>query len=576
MKRSSLIISLLLLVSAVLFNYSWPDHPRRFASDRNHESQDNSQVSVVVDAGQVTGTIRPVWNGIGGPLGLSLTPEGDRLLKRISEASPYPFYKRCWGITESGMSVPYSAEEDYGATDIYRVDKTGKTYYDFTVFDQIMDNVLSSKKFIPIMLLGSMPDSLSSAPLDTEDGRENIEKYPPKDYNKWYNLVYYIVNHSVRRYGKAEVARWKWEVWNEPDITEYWRGTEAEYFKLYDYAASAVKDALPEAQVGGNSVTQSQTRGTPFLDRFVRHCMNGTNFRTGRTGSALDFITFHLKGTNFAIGKIGSFDFGERPPADQRFSPSLKFVMQCTGNNLKSIAGIPGTSGIPVYVTECDIDIGLVTSMYENPNVEYRNTAYFPAFQCAMTKELLDISDRYPSNPVENVASDAFYFPGFRIFEGQRTLFTAGEIEKPILNAYRLLGKLGLQRLQFDTRNDRYIDGLATLKGDSIQVMIYNFNEEVDDRESADIRLTITLPDSQPYRVTHYRIDEHHSNAYTAWQESGRPLTPDEDQMKKIKSRQGLELFGPAETVKPVNHTIELSFVMPHHSVSLITFEPLQ
>ena len=572
MKGSTVVILVFFLVSVVLL-YAQPVNTNLAKTGYFNENQNHDDVSVSVNAAHVTGEIEPVWNGIGGPLGLSLTPQGNRLLHQVSLASPYPFYKRCWGITESGMAVPYSSEADYGATDIYRVDEKGHPFYGFTVFDQIMGNVISMN-FIPIMLIGSMPDSLSAAPLATEEGRENIEKYPPKDYDQWYDLIFNIVNHSVLKYGKEKVSAWKWEVWNEPDIREYWRGTEEEYYKLYDYTAAAVKEALPEAQVGGNSVTQSQTRGTSFLTGFIRHCMKGTNFKTGRVGAPLDFITFHLKGTNFAIGKIGSFNFGERPPEQQQFSPSLKFIMQCAGNNLKSIASIPGIAGIPVYVTECDIDIGLVTSMYENPNVEYRNTAYFPAFQCAMTKELLDLSDRYPANPIKNFASDAFYFPGFRIFEGQRTLFTAGEIEKPILNAYRLLGKLGTERLEFVTSGSDQINGLASRKGDKIQVLVYNFSENVDNRESINTEISVTLPDSRPYRLTHFRIDENHSNAYTIWKSLGRPLTPDQDQMDQIKSRQGLELYEPARILTPANNKIQIPLTLPHHSVSLLLFEP--
>ena len=109
-----------------------------------------------------------------------------------------------------------------------------------------------------------MPDSLSSSPLSTIQEREDMEKYPPKDYNNWYNLVYNIVKHCVERYGKEKVAGWKWEVWNEPDIKSYWLGTEEEYFKLYDYTAAAVKDALPETQVGGNAVTQSGQEALHF------------------------------------------------------------------------------------------------------------------------------------------------------------------------------------------------------------------------------------------------------------------------------------------------------------------------
>ncbi len=542
----------------------------------NHElySQTKSPVSIEVNAEIITGQVEPVWNGIGGSLGLALTPQGDRLLERIDKASDYPFYRRCWGITESGIAVPFAAEADYGSTNVYQVDENGQPFYDFTLFDQIFDIILS-RDFIPIMHIGSMPDSLSSSPLSTAQEIEDLEKYPPKDYNRWYSLVYNIVKHCAERYGIEKVTGWKWELWNEPDIKNYWMGTEDEYFKLYDYTAAAVKDALPGAQIGGNSVTQSGSRGTPFLIRFIEHCLRGTNFKTGLKGTPLDFITFHLKGTDFAIYKIGNFTSRERTAKIEAFSPSLQFIRECAVNNLEKIAAIPGAAGIPVYITECDIDIGLTISVYENPNVEYRNTGYYPAFQCALVKEILDISNSFPANPVKCIVIDGLFYPGYRIFEGQRALFTADEIEKPIFNAFRLLGKLGNERLQFASSGSNDINGLATRNGDTIQIMVYNFNQDVADRETEKAELTVRMPSSGLYKLSHYRIDEYHSNAYTVWKSLGKPLIPDADQMKKIESRQGLELSEPVRTIRSEGKNILIPLVLPHHSVSLLVFEPL-
>jgi xylan 1,4-beta-xylosidase len=537
--------------------------------------QNKSQVSIQVNTTITTGSVEPVWNGIGGSLGLVLTPQGARLLQRIDEASPYTFYRRCWGITESGIAVPFAAEADYGSTNVYQVDENGRPFYDFTLFDQIFDIILSGD-FIPIMHIGSMPDSLSSSPLSTVQEREDIDKYPPKDYNSWYSLVYNIVKHCAERYGKEKVARWKWELWNEPDLKGYWLGTEEEYFKLYDYTAAAVKDALPETQVGGNSVTQSGTRGTPFLISFIEHCLRGTNFKNGSIGAPLDFITFHLKGTNFAIYKIGNFTSEKRSAHIPAFSPSLEFILECASNNLAKIAAIPGTAGIPVYVTECDIDIGLTISLYENPNVEYRNTEYYPAFQCALAKEILDISNSFPANPVKCIVTDGLFYPGYRIFEGQRALFTAEEIEKPIFNAFRLLGKLGNERLQFAVSGNNNINGLATRHGDTIQIMVYNYYQDVTNRESEKALLSVRMPSSKSIKLTHYRIDENHSNAYSVWKSLGKPLIPNSDQMNQIVSRQGLELFEPVSIIKPEGNKILIPLVLPHHSVSLLVFEPLK
>ncbi len=543
-------------------------------SNASLNAQTSYPVSISVNALNVIDTIEPIWNGIGGSTGLALTPQGERLLQKIVNSSPYPFYKRIWGVTETGTAVPFTAEADWGSTNVYQVGKDGVPFYDFTLFDQILDLILS-KKFIPVMHLGSMPDSLSSAPDSIPHTKANLIKYPPEDYTKWHDLIYNIVKHCVERYGREAVTGWKWEVWNEPDITNYWMGTEEDFFKMYDYTAAAIKSAFPEAQVGGNSVTQSTTRGTPFLIRFIEHCLNGTNYKNSSTGSPLDFITFHLKGTDFAISKLGNFTSERLASGYPVFSPSLDFIRECAITNLKRIAAIPGTSGIPVYITEGDIDIGLNVTIAENPAVEYRNTEYYPVFQCAFAKEMLDLSFQFPANPIKCLVLDGLFNPGFRIFEGQRSIFTNEEIEKPVFNSFRLLGKLGTERIRFEPSEKGNIDGLATRRGKSIQVMVYNFNQDVNDREIRKAGLSVTLPSRGPYRLTHYRIDENHSNTYTVWKSMGKPLIPDTDQMNQIISTQRLELLEPVQIVKPDGDKILIQLSLPHHSVSLLLLEPM-
>ncbi len=99
-----------------------------------------------------------------------------------------------------------------------------------------------------------MPEALSTKPQPYKhDWKPGVPynriytgwTYPPKDYDKWRDLVSEWVRHSISRYGKAEVESWYWEVWNEPDIG-YWSGTPEEFRKLYDYAADGVKRVLPD------------------------------------------------------------------------------------------------------------------------------------------------------------------------------------------------------------------------------------------------------------------------------------------------------------------------------------------
>lgn len=304
--------------------------------------------------------------------------------------------------------------------------------------------------------------------------------------------------------------------------------------------------------------------------------MSGKNYKDGSVGTPLDFITFHLKATDFAITKLGNFTSEKLAAGSPKFSPSLAFIKLCATTNLSKIAAIPGTAGKPVYVTEGDIDIGLNVTTTENPAVAYRNTEYHPVFQCAFAKEMLDLSIKYPANPIKCLVFDGLFNPGYRIFEGQRTLFTAEGIEKPVFNSFRLLGKLGTTRIQLERSENNTVDGMATRSGNKIQVMIYNYNESVDDKELKKVQLSVMLPSPGKYKLTHYRIDENHSNAYTIWKSMGKPYNPNEAQMKQIKDRQGLELFEPERIIKLKNSQVTLPVELPHHSVSLFVFEPVR
>ena len=112
---------------------------------------------------------------------------------------------------------------------------------------------------------------------------------PPKDYAKWAELLRQWALHAVARYGKAEVETWQWELWNEPDIF-YWRGTPAEYDKLYDYtpAPCAAPCPRPRSAARRPPIPAPRQAGE-YLRQFLEHC--------AKTNAPLDFISFHAKGS---------------------------------------------------------------------------------------------------------------------------------------------------------------------------------------------------------------------------------------------------------------------------------------
>ena len=247
-------------------------------------------VTIHVDAAAPAGPLKPIWSFFGhDEPNYTYMKDGRKLLSELSALSPVPVYMRVHSLLVTGDGEPALK---WGSTNAYTEDAAGKPVYDWTITDRIFDTYME-RKMKPLVQIGFMPQALSSHPEPYRhhwkpgDNYNDIYTgwaYPPKDYNKWAELVYQWVKHCVQKYGRAEVESWLWEVWNEPNIG-YWKGTPEEYQKLYDYSVDAVKRALPTARVGGADSTgpasanaahvPAQVPGTRGARQELRHRQDG-------------------------------------------------------------------------------------------------------------------------------------------------------------------------------------------------------------------------------------------------------------------------------------------------------------
>src|SRR4030095_16472847 len=227
--------------------------------------------------------------------------DGKKLLSELAALSPVPVYVRAHNLLTTGDGTPALK---WGSTNAYTEDSAGRPGYDWTIVDRIFDTLVE-RKMKPLVEIGFMPEALSVNPHPYRH-EWGIDKpyssiftgwaHPPRDYGKWAELVYQWVRHSLEKYGRAEADSWYWELWNEPD-GGYWQGTQEEYNKLYDFTASAGSRALPTAGIGGPHLPgPANPRAEKFLRSFLEHCLRGTNYATGKSGSPLDFVGFHAKG----------------------------------------------------------------------------------------------------------------------------------------------------------------------------------------------------------------------------------------------------------------------------------------
>jgi xylan 1,4-beta-xylosidase len=229
--------------------------------------------------------------------------------------------------------------------------------------------------------------------------------------------------------------------------------------------------------------------------------------------------------------------------------------------------------------------------VYDNANFAYRNTEYFAVFQCKLMKKLLDLNARSDAH-VHQATTWSFYFEGERFFEGTRSLFTAGEVAKPVLNAYRMLSRLGDTRLTStsthawsldrldgeDAAMPEEIDALAAARGrEAVQVLVWRHADDqyaTDARQSAVTVHLERLPFGGEVRIEHMRIDARHSNSHSAWQELGRPSDPTAAELAAIKARQGLEPAEPVRRERVHDGSLTVRLALPLPAVSLLEIRP--
>lgn len=535
-----------------------------------------------VDAADRQGPLTRVWQSIGyDEINWTGTPTGQRLLRKFSaDSGGYLIRSHYVFCSGSGAGLPH-----WGSGNVYHEDAQGNPYYDFTFVDQAYDaivgaghHVLVELGFTPRDLLPPQAAELTVVPSPTaySSYEAGAWGYPPRDDDRWAGLVSALAEHCRDRYGESEVSHWLWELWNEPDI-EYWRGTPTEFNQLYSVTARAVRAVLPEGRVGGPAVTDS---GLQFLRGFLDH--------TIQNDDPLDFVSYHTKGCYFPSRDYRPF---ASPPVEQLSPSSTKMLNDLSEFN-QAIAGYQAYRQLPVYVDECDAAVPAHYGRYDNPNYDFQNTEYYPVFQIKLMKKVLDLNAAGVVQ-IERATTWSFYFEGERYFEGTRSFQTVG-IEKPFLNAYRMLTELGPERIRAtsdsawglaeltdgDGRSMREeVDVLASRSVDGrVAVLLWRHTDDQYQADAVETEVEVRLRDlgATAVRLRHYRIDAEHSNAYTRWKSFGSPQDPTAEELTAITDREGLEEREPPRRLTTDAGALTVGVTLPLPAVSLLILEPTE
>jgi xylan 1,4-beta-xylosidase len=530
------------------------------------------EAAIRIDASGPREPFATVWDYFGyDEPNYTYAPNGKKLLAELSELSSTAVQIRMHNLLSSGDGT---AALKWGSTNAYSQDAMGRSVHDWTIVDRIFDTLMQVKAK-PLVEIGFMPQALSVRPNPyrhqwPEGTLWTGWAYPPRDYQPWAELVYQWVRHAVERYGKQQVQSWKWEVWNEPDIG-YWQGSPDEYYKLYDYAADAVKRALPEARVGGpDSTGPVDPHAAEFLRRFLAHCAGGSNYATGEKGVPLDFVAFHAK--------------GDAKLVEGHVVMGISRQLQSIDEGFRIVRSFPQFKDLPVILGESDPEGCAACSARRFPQNVYRNGPLYACYTAEMLARTLELAAKHQVS-LAGVVTWAFEFENQPYFEGFRTLATNG-IDKPVLNVFRMFGMLGSGRIALKSSSSLKIDselrsgvpgqadisGIATLEKRGLSVIVWNYHDQDVAVPAANVQMIVTgLPPAASLpTVRHYRIDQTHSNAYTAWKEMGSPQQPTPEQYRRLLQQGGLQELSPRETKSVNNGELRTDFPLPRHAVSLI------
>lgn len=500
-----------------------------------------TQEVITVDAHAATTPFPHFWErtfGSGRAI-LSLRQSYRDDLRTVKQATGFQSI-RFHGILMDEVGLYDPARMAWNPT-THALEPQGSSLYNFSYIDQIYDGLLENG-VRPYVELSFMPRGLAADPNQTQAFWYHPIVSPPKDYAKWDAMLGAFAAHLIARYGLAEVATWKFEVWNEPNL-DFWGGSprQATYWELYDHTARALKAVSSQLQVGGPSTAQAD-----WVAAFLTH--------TKTLNVPVDFVSTHVYANDSAEDVLKS---NEKVTREFMVARAVKKVHE---EILHS-----AYPNIPLIFSEYG------ASYANEPNVT--DTTYVGPW-LANTIRLVD-------GMAETMAywsfSDVFEEGGVvqTPFYGGFGLIAADSIPKPLLNAFVALHKLGDRRFALKSEA-----ALATNDATgSIAVALWNYAPPTAEGGKY---IAPTVPagpekifslhfDHVPpsARIQVLRVDESHGNVLREFNAMGRP--PGSLSREQITKLRAAGAMGVPEQMQLQGGN--LTVTVPAHGLAVLLLE---
>lgn len=386
------------------------------------------------------------------------------------------------------------------------------------IYDELLE--IGVKPFVEI---GFMPSALASGKKTVFYYKGNVTL--PKKMEEWQDFISEFARFLINRYGADEVRGWYFEVWNEPDLACFFKGSMQDYYHLYAATAKALKRVDSKLMVGGPATTKSS-----HLSEFLDFCKS--------ENVPVDFVTTHQYPTDELghslnreklkqISKIKTYSTSEsmrallQPIFDNvnDFKPELKGYLTKEAKRARAEA-----QGLPVFYTEWSISSNCVAAIHDTTR-----TSSF------LVKTVLDnqgIVDGSSYWTFSDIFEELFFFPD--PFCGGFGLLTSDGIKKPAFWAFKLLAQLPDTRYCLPVTDDDV--ELAAFRSENGDLYLMMYAQNFDGTERT-YQASVNVSNAPAFSIGQiHRINSRFGNPVSLWEEMGRPAVLSKQELEYIKS----------------------------------------
>lgn len=392
------------------------------------------------------------------------------------------------GLFSDDMAIYQEYQDENGIT---------QTEYNFTYLDMVMD-AYQRLHIRPFLELGFMPHKMGSGDQTVFYWKGNVT--PPREYALWKDMVQATLRHLMERYGAEEVVSWPVEVWNEPNLSGFWKDADMEaYFRLFKETFWAVKEVDKRFKVGGPAICGVDD--VRWLKKFLEFC-EGEKI-------PLDIVTRH----HYMFGQpdhCGHYTYAKlRVP---------KETMQELYVSREIIDSFELYRGLPMHITEYNTSY--------SPDSPVHDTIQNAAYIAWLLSRMGEVCESYSYWTF----GDIFEEKGvpFTPFHGGFGLVANGEIPKPTFWTFRFFKDLQGTCIE---RTDEMI----LMKGTDGGYFGTAWNLCLDREEELQLEISLPVEKNETYCLLTKCVDEDHGNPLKIWHELGEPANPSKEDVKILR-----------------------------------------